>query len=279
MAHPLNQSDRGTAGAAAAREEVRNQVLWSRLLAVVEEQARTLMRTAFSAVVRESGDLSAGVFDTAGRMLAQAETGTPGHVNAMAEAVRHFIARFPVTTMAAGDHFVTNDPWLASGHLHDVTVVSPVTRQGRVIALIACTCHQLDIGGRGQGPDGRSVYEEGLFIPLMRLAERGEVNTTLLEIIRHNVRTPAEVEGDILSYITSNETGGARLNQMLDEFGLQDLDGIGAYILGRSRDGMRKAIATLPQGVYRHRLTLDGYGDTQVDLRASLTRRCDAPTV
>lgn len=253
-----------------ALADIRFQVMWSRLLAVVEEQARTLIGTAFSSTVREAGDLSAGIFDAQGRMLAQAVTGTPGHVNAMAEAVRHFIARFPVEDMAEGDHFITNDPWLSSGHLHDVTVVSPAFMGDKVIALFACTCHQIDIGGLGQGPDGRSIHEEGLFIPLMPLARKGAVNEDLLALIRANVRTPAEVEGDILSYITSNEASAAQLRLMLGEFGLDDLDDLGGYIVERSRRAMVEAIAELPEGSFENRLTIDGY-DEPVELKATLT--------
>src|SRR6185437_6695390 len=145
--------------------EIRLQVMWNRLIAVIEEQAQTLLRTAFSTTVREAGDLSAGIFDPQGRMVAQAVTGTPGHVNSMANGVKHFIAKFPIAGMAPGDHYITNDPWLTSGHLHDITVVSPAVRGGKVVALFACCCHQVDIGGLGQGPDGRSVYEEGFQIP------------------------------------------------------------------------------------------------------------------
>jgi 5-oxoprolinase (ATP-hydrolysing)/N-methylhydantoinase B len=250
--------------------DIRRQVMWNRLLAVVEEQARTLIGTAFSSTVREAGDLSAGVFDTRGRMLAQAVTGTPGHVNAMAEAVRHFVARFPVAAMAEGDHFITNDPWLSSGHLHDVTVVSPVFMGERVIALFACTCHQVDIGGLGQGPDGRSIHEEGLYIPLMPLARKGVVNEDLLAIIRANVRTPYEVEGDILSYVTSNEASAAQLRLMLAEFGLADLDDLGAHIIERSRQAMVEAIGELPEGRFENRLTIDGY-DRPIELKATLT--------
>lgn len=253
-----------------ALAEVHCQLMWNRLIAVVEEQARTLMRTAFSAVVRESGDLSAGVFDCRGRMLAQAITGTPGHVNAMAAAVAHFLERFPADGMRAGDHFITNDPWLSSGHLHDITVVSPVCRGTRVIALFACTCHQLDIGGLGQGPDGKSIFEEGLAIPVMRLMHRGRINEDLMQIIKTNVRTPLEVEGDILSYITSNETGARQLNLMMDEFGLEDLETLADFVIERSREAMIREIRKLPQGVYENRLTIDGY-DAPIDLVCRLT--------
>jgi len=141
--------------------QLHTQIMWSRLIAVVEEQAQTLVRTAFSTSVREAGDLSAGVFDAQGRMLAQAVTGTPGHVNSMANAVRHFLAAYPLERMAPGDHYITNDPWLTCGHLHDLTVVSPTFLDGRAVGLFACTVHVVDIGGLGMGPDGRQVFEEG----------------------------------------------------------------------------------------------------------------------
>src|SRR3954471_10092514 len=171
-----------------ALSQLHTQIMWSRLIAVVEEQAQTLVRTAFSTSVREAGDLSAGVFDATGRMLAQAVTGTPGHVNSMANAVRHFLDAYPLKSMQPGDHYITNDPWLTCGHLHDLTVVSPTFLEGRPVGLFASTVHVVDIGGLGMGPDGRQVYEEGLSIPLMRLAREGGMNEELLAIIRANVR-------------------------------------------------------------------------------------------
>ncbi|MGE4013687.1 MAG: hydantoinase B/oxoprolinase family protein, partial [Alphaproteobacteria bacterium] len=253
----------------AALSDIRRQVMWNRLLAVVEEQARMLIKTAFSATVREAGDLSAGLFDDQGRMIAQAVTGTPGHVNSMAECVPHFLRRFPAARLKPGDHFITNDPWLASGHLHDVTVVSPVFRGERPIGYFACTCHQVDIGGLGQGPDGRSVYEEGLFIPPMYLARDGVPNADLFEIVRGNVRQPDQVEGDILSYMTANEASGRRLLRMLDEFGQDDLDALSDFIRTRSRDATLAEIAKLKQGVYRNEIVIDGY-DAPIKLVASV---------
>ena len=140
----------------SAIDKIEMQIMWNRLIAVVEEQAQTLIRTAFSPTVREAGDLSAGVFDTKGSMLAQAITGTPGHVNAMAASVGRFLEEYPLQMLHEGDVLITNDPWLASGHLHDITIVSPVFRADQLIGFFACTCHQLDIGGRGQGPDAAS---------------------------------------------------------------------------------------------------------------------------
>jgi len=253
-----------------ALAEIHLQVMWNRLIAVVEEQAQTLIRTAFSTTVREAGDLAAGVFDTEARMLAQAVTGTPGHVNSMANGVRHFLAAYPLESMRPGDHFITNDPWYTSGHLHDLTVVSPVFKGGRPVALFACTCHVVDIGGRGFGPDGRQVFEEGLAIPIMPAMRAGVINETLIAFVRANVREPHLVEGDIYSYIASNEAGARRLSAMMDEFALADLGDLGAHIVARSRAATLAEIAKLPKGTYHNHLRMDGY-DRPVDLVCALT--------
>src|SRR6185312_1930973 len=187
------------------------QIMWNRLIAVIEEQAQVLMRTAFSPIVRECGDLSAGVFDRQGRMLAQAVTGTPGHVNSMANAVKHFLDVYPLATMKPDDHFITNDPWLTSGHLHDITVVTPSFYRGEAVGLFANTIHVVDIGGLGMGPDGRQVYEEGLSIPIMPLAREGCMNEDLLRLVRANVREPLQVEGDIYACAACNDEGSRRL--------------------------------------------------------------------
>src|SRR5262249_10434480 len=160
--------------------EVQLQVVWNRLLAIVEEAAQTLMRTAFSSTVREAGDLCAGLFDAQGRMVAQAVTGTPGHVNTMAGAMKELLAGFSIPGVAEGDQYNTNHPWLAAGHLNDLTVAAPVFQDGRVVALFGCCCHQVDIGGLGRGREGRSIYEEGLKIPPMRLVKAGHLNEDLV---------------------------------------------------------------------------------------------------
>ncbi|SAK91706.1 5-oxoprolinase (ATP-hydrolyzing) [Caballeronia catudaia] len=246
------------------------QIVWNRLISTVEEQARLLMRTAFSPTVREAGDLSAGIFDARGRLVAQAVTGTPGHVNSMAAAVRHFVERFPAGSIGGDDHFITNDPWLSSGHLHDVTVVSPVFAKGELIAFFACTCHQVDVGGLGQGPDGQSVYEEGLFIPIMRLMRAGAPNHDLLDIVRANVRQPDQVVGDLLSYVTANSVSGKRLVDTLGEYGIDDFQALADVIIERSLRATRAAIALLPNGRYSYAMQIDGYA-TPVNLVAELT--------
>ena len=244
--------------------------MWDRLIAIVEEQAQTLIRTAFSNTVREAGDLSAGVFDLSGRMVAQAVTGTPGHVNAMAASVSHFIAKYPLEQMEEGDAYITNDPWLATGHLHDFTVVTPAFRDGAIVALFASTCHVVDVGGLGFGPDGRQVFEEGIYLPIMPLAKRGKMNQTLLEIVRANVREPLLLEGDFFSLIACNETGVRRLLEMMVEFELSEIDSLSDLILSRSRNAMLEDIRKLPFGVYRNSMRIDGY-ENEVDLVAQVT--------
>ena len=246
------------------------QVMWNRLIAVVDEQAQALMHTAFSPIVRESGDISAGVFDVEGRMLAQAVTGTPGHINTMAESVRHFLSVIARETMQPGDTYLTNDPWLGSGHLNDFVLVQPCFYRGKLVSLVSCTSHLIDLGGQGMGPDGSDVYDEGLIIPPIRLVDRGEINATLMTLIRENSRTPFENEGDIYALIACCDVAHARLAEMMGEFGIASLDEVGRYIHSVSLKATRAAIDAAPQGTYRNRMTIDGY-DFEIELKAKLT--------
>jgi len=254
--------------------EIELQIMWNRLLSVVEEQARTLVRTAFSTSAREAGDISAGVFDLQGRMLAQAVTGTPGHINTMARSVQHFLDVFPVATMREGDVFVTNDPWKGTGHLYDLVVVSPTFMDGEIVALFACTSHLVDIGGVGQTPEGRQIWHEGLFIPMLHLARAGAINEDLLTMMRANVREPVQVIGDVYALIACNEIGSRRLVSMMREFRLRHLDVLGEEIIARSRRGMSEAIAKLPQGTWHASMRIDGY-EAPIDLIAAVTIGAD----
>jgi N-methylhydantoinase B len=253
-----------------ALSQIHMQIMWSRLIAVVEEQAQTLVRTAFSTSVREAGDLSAGVFDRDGNMLAQAVTGTPGHVNSMAAAVKHFLDAFPLATMKPGDHYITNDPWLTCGHLHDLTVVSPTFLRGEPVGLFASTVHVVDIGGLGMGPDGRQVFEEGLAIPLMALAREGRMNEDLMRIIRANVREPLQVEGDVYALAACNDEGSRRLVEMMEEFGISNLDRLGEHIIETSRAATIEAIRNLKPGKYKNAVHMDGY-DRPLTLAGEMT--------
>jgi len=250
---------------------IANQLMWDRLISVVEEQAQTLVRTAFGTPTREAGDLSAGVYDTQGRMLAQAVTGTPGHVNSMAKSVDHVLAKIPLAQMAEGDVFVLNDPWQGTGHLNDIVIVTPTFRRGKAVGLFADTLHVVDIGGRGVMGAANQVYEEGLYIPITKIVDKGEVNHWLMDLIAANVREPIQVIGDIYSLIASNEIGGRRLVGMMDEFELEHLDDLARHILDHSRAASLAAIARLKPGTYRNEMTVDGFNGKPMTLKAALT--------
>jgi N-methylhydantoinase B len=254
--------------------DIQRQILWNRLIAVVEEQAQTLLRTAFSAIVREAGDLSAGVFDAQGRMLAQAVTGTPGHVNSMAESVKQFIAHFGLDAMKPGDAYITNDPWMGTGHLNDFVVTTPCFHNGRLVGLFSCTSHLMDIGGIGFGPDATDVFMEGLYIPFLKLFDRGQINETLIAMIKSNTRLPVDTVGDVYALAACNDVGCHRLVEMMGEFGLETLDEISEHICTQSRAAVLAEIAKLPIGRWCNTMTTDGY-DTPVTLAATTTISTD----
>ncbi|OED40710.1 5-oxoprolinase [Chromatiales bacterium (ex Bugula neritina AB1)] len=258
----------------AKTDNVAHQVMWNRLISVVEEQAQALVRTAFSTSVREAGDLSAGVYDVDCRMLAQAVTGTPGHVNAMADSVGHFVRRIGRDNIFEGDVYITNDPWEGTGHLHDITVVTPSFYNGSLVGFFACTAHIVDIGGRGFGADAASIYEEGLYLPVMKFAERGSVDMTLVHIVRGNVREPDQLIGDIYALATCNEIGHRRLFEMMSEFNITNLDDIAGFILENSRRATIERIAALPQASASGEMTIDGYA-SPIDLKVKVDIRED----
>src|SRR5215510_6561048 len=238
------------------------EVLWKRLISIVDEQAAALIHSSFTTLVREAGDLSAGVFDAQGRMLAQAVTGTPGHINTMANCVRdHVVRQFPIDSLQPGDTLITNDPWAASGHLFDLTVVTPVFYKGKGIGWFASTCHAMDIGGLTMGGDATELFEEGLAIPLMKLYKEGKPNEDLFGIIRANVRVPDEVIGDIYAQQAGNVVGSRKLIAMMDEYQLDTLDELSDLILDRTEKGLRDAIGKIPNGVYQSAVTIDGFDD------------------
>lgn len=249
---------------------IRYQVMWDRLTTIVEEQARTLIRTGFSVSTREAGDVSAGVFDLQGRMLAQAVTGTPGHINSMALSVGHFIEKFPVKNMKEGDVFLTNDPWKGTGHLHDIVVVTPTFKNGRVVALFACTTHVVDIGGIGMAPDGKQIYHEGLYIPLMYLFKAGQLNETLIDFVHYNCRESKQVEGDIYALANCNDVGSDRLRAMMVQYKIEDLNELAETIIESTRNAMRAAISKLPITTTTNTMKIDGY-DEEIVLKAKLS--------
>lgn len=239
-------------------DPVQIEVIWNRLVTNLEEQAKTLIRTSFSTILSDSEDLSAGLFDSQGNMMAQANTGTPGHINTMALGVRHFIEKFPKSSLEQGDVLISNNAYEISGHLLDITIVTPVFYKNNLIAYFASTCHVTDIGGRGYNPEGENIYEEGLYIPYMKYYHAGKLNESLQAIIEANVRAPYEVLGDLRAQVVAQEVATKRLIEVLEEFHLSEIDTLGKEIIQRSETAMREAVSKIPDGLYENEIFTDG---------------------
>lgn len=247
------------------------EILWSNLVSAASEQARALQRIAFSPVVREAGDLACALLDREGRMIAQAVTGTPGHINTLAAAGAHFVEKFPTDSLVEGDILITNDPWLSAGHFFDISVVTPVFRKGKVIAYFGSTIHHTDIGGYGVGAGARDVHEEGLWIPRAKLYEAGVPNELLFDIIRHNVRTKDEVLGDIAAQVSSGKVGAERLQLLCDRHDLDDIDDLSEEIIARSEAATRDSIRKLKGGTHHGESRFDIPGGAEILLKCALT--------
>ena len=252
------------------------QILWSNLIGIVSEQARALQRIAFSPIVREAGDLANGLFDEQARMVAQAVTGTPGHINSLAAAARNLLENCDRDSLKPGDVLITNDPWMSAGHFFDITVLSPIFRGERIIGYAGSTIHHADIGGYGIGSGARDIHEEGLWIPTMKLYEAGKPNETLFQIIRRNVRTPDALMGDLGAQVSSGIIASDRLNALCDRYGLDDIAELSEEIIARSEKATRDAIRKLPGGTYHGASTFDVPGGQTITLKTAVTVDAEA---
>lgn len=267
-----------------AFDPVTLEILWRRLISIVDEADGAVARTAFSSLLRDAHDYTCMFTDRKGRELAQGTFATPGQSGAMALGIKNLIGRLPVEGYRPGDVFITNDPWLLAGHLNDVCVMSPIFCHDRLTAFTACVFHHSDIGGRVSS-DNQDVFEDGLFIPLVKLYDGGEINEGVMEMIRWNVRTPDEVTGDIRSQIAANHVCAEKICQMLEEYGLDGLDDLADEVINRTERSMRQAISGVPDGLYaaegiveqmegkediviKVAITVDG-SDIEVDLEGS----------
>jgi len=226
------------------------EILWRRLISVVDEADSTVARTAFSSLLRDAHDYTCMFTDRKGRELAQGTFATPGQSGAMALGIKNLVNTLPASSYKPGDVFITNDPWALAGHLNDVCVMSPIFYKGKIVAFTACVFHHSDIGGRVSS-DNHEVFEEGLFIPLVKLYDAGVLNESVLDMIRWNVRTPDEVIGDIRSQIAANHVCTEKICQMLQDNDLQNLDDLADEVIGRTEKSMRESIGKIPDGIYR----------------------------
>jgi N-methylhydantoinase B len=232
------------------------EILWKRLISVVDEASAAFVRTCFSTLVRDGNDFAIVLTDVQGRSLAQSTMSLPGFIGCLPATVRHFLAKYPPETIREGDVFITNDPWKGSGHIHDVTTVTPIFRHGRLVAFAAVVSHLPDIGGRLRSNSSREIYEEGLQIPLARLLEAGQPNAVLIEMIMQNIRVPDQGMGDIWAQVSGCRMMAERLQPLLDKV---DLDELGAAVRARSEKAMRDAIRSIPDGVYSSTVHHDGF--------------------
>lgn len=243
----------------------------NRLHSLLDEQQTALVSTAFSPVVRESFDLACAVFDSTGEMIGQSSGGTPGHINAMATGMTHIVSKFPAEKLTDGDVLVTNDPWMTTGQINDITIATPVFRNGMLVAWFASCCHSPDIGGRILSAAATEVFEEGLRLPILRFRTAEGPDLVLEEIIRANVRTPNETMGDMYAQVAANQVGARGLTRMMDEFDLDTIDPVAAEIMQRSERALRHALANLSDGEYTAEFQADGFGDEALTLKVKVT--------
>ena len=246
------------------------EILWSRLVAITDEAAATLIRTSFSTIVRESLDFACVLLDAQGRSLAQCTVAPPSFIGTLPRTVKGLTETFPPESLQDGDVLITNDPWIGTGHLPDLNMAKPIFYQGRLIAYAATVSHLPDIGGRIRSPDAREVYEEGLQIPPWKLLQAGQQDDKLIRLIRHNVRVPDLVMGDIWSQLAANQLMQRRLHELLEEQGLFDLEALADAIITTSRQAMVQAIREMPRGEYSYSLQTDGFDSTPFTLAVTV---------
>ena len=235
------------------------EILWRRIISIVDEADASVARTAFSSLLRDAHDYTCTFTDRKGRLLAQGTFCTPGQAGAMTLGVKKWINMLPEESYKPGDVFITNDPWLLAGHLNDVCVMSPIFYKEKVAGFTACVFHHSDIGGRVSS-DNRDVYEDGLFIPPVKLYDAGVLNESIMNLIRWNVRTPEEVTGDIRSQVAANYVCSQRVAEMMEDIGLDTLDDLADQIMDVTEKSMRDAITEIPDGVYPYEGIIEGPG-------------------
>jgi N-methylhydantoinase B len=254
------------------------EIAWGRLQAVIDEAEATLVRAAFSPLVREAYDFGVLLLDGAGGSVAQSQRSMPSFVGTLPRTLRAGLERFPASSWRPGDVFATNDPWLGTGHLPDMTMVRPIFRRGRPVAYAGCIAHWADIGGAIWAADTTEVYEEGLRLPPCKLVAEGRLNEDVVSIVLGNVRLPEQVLGDLHAQLAAMDVTERRLRELLDDDGIDDPARLFETVQQRTEAAMRSAIAPLPDGTYTHEIELDGV-DEPLLLRAALELVGDEITV
>jgi len=242
-------------------DSVAARVLWDRLISIADEAAVTFVRTSFSPVVQESNDYTCIILDAQGQSLADNGQSIPAFIGTMPRTLQHMLRAFPREQWAPGDVFITNDPWQGTGHLPDFSMAAPVFREGRLVAFVGAVAHAIDVGGVSWASHARSVFEEGIRVPISRFLERGVINRQLEAVIRANVRVPDLMIGDLMAQVAALDVLRERLLELMEDVGLTHLDDLSAAILSHGEGSMQRAIAEIPDGTYEHTLQIDGHDE------------------
>jgi N-methylhydantoinase B len=234
------------------------EILWTRLISVVDEAAKAIVRTSFSTLSNEANDFACVLTDARGHALAQNTGSIPSFIGTLPATVRHFLRDMGAAGMRPGDVLITNNPWMGTGHLSDVCLVKPIFHGARLVAFSATTSHMPDIGGRIRAIEAREMFEEGVHIPLSKFVRERQPDETLIRLLRANVRTPDQTLGDIWAQVSANELMDRRVRQLLEEYQLDDLTDLADELFGRCERAMRDAIKAVPDGTYRYAMDTDG---------------------
>jgi N-methylhydantoinase B len=257
------------------------QILWNRLITIVDEAATGLMRTAYTPSVKEYHDFCCALFDTNAQMLSHSTVTTAGFLGIVPEVMRNFLKKHPPESLKPGDAIITNDPWIASGHLIDISIASPIFHRDRIVGYTLCIVHHLDMGGRMSTLESKDMYEEGLKIPILKLFDAGKLNETVFEFMRANIRVPDKVLGDVRAQLVANNVCTRGLKTLLDEYDLDGLEELGAEVIERTESSLRRKIAALPDGAYRNDVMLPKIPgcDDEIEVKTLVTVDGDAVTI
>ncbi|MFQ5666910.1 MAG: hydantoinase B/oxoprolinase family protein [Candidatus Binatia bacterium] len=244
------------------------EILWNRCRSILNEEITGLIRAAFSPIIREAKDCSAGLYDRAGNFMTHADEGEC-HIR---QTVKCFLEKFSPDDLHPGDVLISNHPWKVGGHINDTAVVVPIFFHDRLVGFTSYLGHHIDMGGRGFSADSTSLYEEGILIPFVKLFAAGEPNFDVFELVSNNIRHPEVVLADIRAQMGAAEAAASKVAKMMAEFGLEDLAGLAEAMITTSEHATRAAIAGIPDGTYRHAVYADGYDATEpVKIAVALT--------
>jgi len=246
------------------------EIWWSRLISIADEAATALLRTAFSTIVRESNDFATVLMNRKGESIAECSGGIPAFAGIVPRTARRFIEQFESEGFHEGDCLITNNPWLATGHLPDITIVTPIFYEGNLVGFAGSAAHSPDIGGT-PGAGAREVFEEGICIPPMFLYRQGRRNEEMLKLFLNNVRLPEQVIGDIEAQVTANDVCRKKAMEFLQTTGQADFERLSAAVHARSEKAMRDAITAIPDGTYTACVDADGIEDFPTRINCTIT--------